>query len=349
MTTRLQPIPRMGLKKILSDHPGHVLDGVQQTMFPLGGCDHVWFDTVLTRPESGTTDYLRACDLAQADLDRLSAPRPDLCGLSLDKPRVLGILNVTPDSFSDPGAFHDHATAVARAHEMAEEVDLIEIGGESTRPGAKEVDTDEELRRTAPVIKAIRAAGITTPISIDTRKAKVARAAVEAGADIINDVSGLRFDPEMLATVRDFDVPTCLMHSRGTPEVMASLTQYDDILLEVYDDIAAQVEAALAAGIRRDNLIVDPGIGFAKTLEHNMTLLRGLSMFHDFGAPILLGASRKSFIRIIGGGDEAKDTLGGSLAVALQGAMQGAQILRVHDTRATSQAMRMHVALQQDD
>jgi len=349
MTTRLQPVPRMGLKSILSAHPDHVLSGPDQTMFPLGGCDHVWFDRVLTRNAGGATEYLRACDLPQEDLDRVSAPRPHLCGLSMDRPRVLGILNVTPDSFSDAGAFHSLDTAVARAHEMAQEVDLLEIGGESTRPGAKEVAEDEELRRTAPVIQAIRDAGIKTPISIDTRKASVARAALEAGADIVNDVSGLRHDPDMLGLVIEYDVPTCLMHSRGTPEIMASLTEYEDVLLEIYDDIAAQVEAAVAAGIRRERLIVDPGIGFAKTLEHNMTLLRGLSIFHDFGAPILLGASRKSFIRIIGGGEEAKDTLGGSVAVALQGAMQGAQILRVHDTRATSQAIRMHVALQQDD
>jgi dihydropteroate synthase len=339
----------MGLKKRLSDHPDHVFAGPQQTMFPLAGCDHVWFDTVLRRGDGGVTEYLRACDLPKADLDRLSAPRPALCGLSLDKPRVLGIVNVTPDSFSDGGAFLDLEVAVARATEMAKEVDLIEIGGESTRPGAEDVPADEELRRTVPVIRAVREAGITTPISIDTRKARVARAALESGANIVNDVSGLRHDPEMLGLVIEYDVPTCLMHSRGTPETMASLTQYDDVLLEVYDDLAAQVEAAVAAGIRRESLFVDPGIGFAKALEHNLTLLRGLSIFHDFGVPILLGASRKRFIREIGGGEEAKDTLGGSLAVALQGAMQGAQILRVHDTQATAQAMRLHVALQQDD
>ncbi len=261
----------------------------------------------------------------------------------------MGILNVTPDSFSDGGGDHvTLETAVARARAMARDADILDIGGESTRPGAAEVSIDEEIRRTAPVIEAIRAAGMTTPISIDTRKARVAEAALDAGgANMVNDVSAFLFDPELADLVADRDVPVCLMHTQGSPETMQADPRYDNVLFDVYDHLEERISAACVSGIQRDRIIVDPGIGFGKTLDHNLSLLRGLSLFHDLGLPILLGgASRKRFIGTIGGADEAKDRMaGGSVAVALFAAQQGAQILRVHDTFETRQALDLHLAM----
>jgi dihydropteroate synthase len=207
------------------------------------------------------------------------------------------------------------------------------------------VEIEEEIRRTAPVIASLRAAGITTPISIDTRKARVAEAALDAGADIVNDVSAFTYDPELAALVAERDVPVCLMHSRGDPATMQADPRYDDVLVEVLDSLAERIAFAEAQGVARDRIIVDPGIGFGKTQAHNLSLLRGVSAFHDFGLPVLLGASRKRFIGTIGGAAEALDRMPGSLAVALWGAAQGAQILRVHDVAETAQALRLWLAM----
>lgn len=303
---------------------------------PLAGMSGAWFDTV-----NGPDDAaVRA---------RLSDPRPALCDLTLDRPRVMGILNVTPDSFSDGG---DHAAltdAVARAQAMAGDADIIDIGGESTRPGAAEVAVEEEIRRTAPVIAAIRAAGITTPISIDTRKARVAEAALDAGADMVNDVSAFVFDPELADLTAERDVPVCLMHAKGLPETMQKNPTYDDVVGEVMDHLEARIAFAVERGVKRDRIVTDPGIGFGKTLDHNLQLLRRLTLLHDLGLPVLLGASRKTFIGTIGGAKEAKDRVGGSLAVALHGAAMGMHVIRVHDTRETAQALKLHAAINGGD
>ncbi|MBV7410765.1 dihydropteroate synthase [Maritimibacter sp. DP1N21-5] len=296
---------------------------------------------------AGFRDVWFQPDADDAAARRLSAPRPDLCGLTLDRPRVMGILNVTPDSFSDGG---DHAAldaAVDRARVMTDEADIIDIGGESTRPGAEEVPVSEEIRRTAPVIEAIRAAGITTPISIDTRKARVAEAALNAGADIVNDVSAFEFDPELADLCAEREVPVCLMHAKGLPDTMQVNPTYEDVVGEVMGHLEARIGFALSKGVKRERIITDPGIGFGKTLDHNMTLLRHLTVFHDLGLPVLLGVSRKRFIGTIGGADDAKDRLGGSLAVALYGAARGMHILRVHDTHATTQALRLWAAMEE--
>nr|WP_238318779.1 dihydropteroate synthase [Pseudooceanicola atlanticus] len=276
---------------------------------------------------------------------RLSTVRSDICGLSMDRPRVMAILNVTPDSFSDGGDHSGLDAAVIQARRLAESADILDIGGESTRPGAEEVPVDEEIRRTVPVIETLRAAGISLPISIDTRKAAVARAALAAGADMVNDVSALGFDPEMAPFVAESGVPVCLMHASGTPDVMQQDPRYADVLVEVLEALEARVEVAERAGIERSRIIVDPGIGFGKRLPHNLTLLRGLSAFHDLGCPVLLGASRKRFIGTIGGAEDAKTRMPGSLAVALMAAAQGAQIIRVHDSAETAQALRLHLAM----
>ena len=259
---------------------------------------------------------------------------------------IMGILNVTPDSFSDGGEFVDLDAAVAHALEMLDEgAAILDIGGESTRPGAEEVAVDEEIRRTVPVIEALRGAGVTTPISIDTRKARVAEAALDAGANIVNDVSAFEFDPELADLTAERDVPVCLMHAKGLPDTMQDNPRYEDVVGEVMDHLERRIGFAVDRGVKRDRIITDPGIGFGKTLEHNLELLRHLTLLHDFGLPVLLGVSRKRFIGTIGHAPEAKDRLGGSLAIALHGAAQGMHIIRVHDTRETTQALALMAAL----
>jgi dihydropteroate synthase len=259
----------------------------------------------------------------------------------MDAPRVMGILNITPDSFSDGGLFLRPEAALMQARRMADGADILDAGGESTRPGAAEVSVAEETQRTAPVIAALRAGGLALPISIDTRKAAVAEAAFAAGATILNDVTALRFDPAMAGVAAAAGVPVVLMHSIETPATMQDDPHYEDVLLDVYDALAARLAVAEAAGISRDKLAIDPGIGFGKTLEHNLALLARLSLFHNLGVPVLLGASRKRFIGTIGAEAEAARRMPGSLAVALAGVAQGMQMIRVHDVAETRQALRL--------
>lgn len=303
-----------------------------------------WFSEILVH----TRDGVSVGDVAQIPEEvfaRLTHARPPICGLSLDRPRIMGILNVTPDSFSDGGQFNNHNAAVAQALAMCQHgADIIDIGGESTRPGAQEITIADEIKRTQPVITAIRAQSDII-ISIDTRKAQVARAAYDAGAHLINDVSAMSFDPTMSNVAADARMPICLMHAQGGPATMQADPRYDNVLLDVYDYLADRIAAAEAAGIPREKIIVDPGIGFGKTVAHNLELLRGLSLFHGLGCPILLGASRKRFIGTIGGGQRASDRMAGSVAVALHGLRQGVQITRVHDTFETKQAFDLELAI----
>lgn len=301
----------------------------------------MWFTHAACHSRHQPPVVVPLAEVPAAVLAALSAPRAPVAGLSLDRPRLMGILNVTPDSFSDGGLFHAPETALAHAGRLAREgADLIDIGGESTRPGAETVPEADEIARTAPMIAAIRA-GFGGPISIDTRKAAVARAALAAGADMLNDVSALSYDPAMAGLAVQSGVPICLMHAQGSPDVMQIAPRYDDVLLDVYDTLAAHVATALAAGISRDKIVVDPGIGFGKTLAHNLTLLSGLSLFHGLGCAILLGASRKRFIGTLGGGEQARDRAPGSVGVALAAVAQGVQILRVHDMADTRQALTL--------
>ena len=310
---------------------------------PLAGSAHVWWADALRLSRDGPSKLVDP-DTPLSDL--LSAPRPILPGLPTDRPLVMGIVNVTPDSFSDGGEAYGVAAALARARAIVDDgADILDIGGESTRPGADEVPVAEEIARIRPVIAAIRDAGIAAPISIDTRKAAVAAAALAAGAEMVNDVSALGFDPELAPLVADADVPLCLMHAQGAPKTMQDDPRYGDVLLDVFDALAARMDAAQAQGIARTRLIVDPGIGFGKTQAHNLALLRGLALFHALGAPVLLGASRKRFIGAIGAAGEGAARMPGSVAVALHAAAQGAQILRVHDVGATVQALRLWQAL----
>ncbi len=300
-----------------------------------------WFTHVEVLARRMTPQVVPFADVDPVVLAAITAPRAVFAGLSLDQPRIMGILNVTPDSFSDGGQFANPDAAVMQAMAISAVADIIDIGAESTRPGAHEVDTADEVSRAAPVIAALRAGGIGNPISIDTRKAAVAQAALRAGAGIVNDVTALRFDPDMAGVVARAGCPVVLMHSVATPVTMQDDPVYGDVLLDVYDALAARIDVAAAAGISRDRIAIDPGIGFGKTLDHNLALLRRLSLFHSLGCPILLGASRKRFIGTISGEAQPDRRMPGSLAVALAGVAQGVQITRVHDVHETRAALKL--------
>lgn len=304
-----------------------------------------WFDRAEILTRAGSQGIVGLAEVPTAWLDRLTAPRVALAGLDLDVPRLMGILNVTPDSFSDGGRFAGAEAAVTQARRLAETADLIDVGGESTRPGAAEVPVEEEIARTAPVIAALRAGGVTTPVSIDTRKAAVACAALAAGADMVNDVAALTYDPALGPMVAAQRAPLCLMHAQGTPASMQDDPRYDDVLLDVYDYLDDRIRVALAAGVARSRLIVDPGIGFGKTVEHNLALIRGLSLFHGLGCPILLGASRKRFIGTVGQASDTDARGPGTIAVTLAGVAQGVQMHRVHDSAEARQALRLWQAV----
>jgi len=279
-------------------------------------------------------------------LQRLSAPRPALAGVAMDAPCLMGIVNVTPDSFSDGGDFAEAQTAIAQARRMVDEgADFVDIGGESTRPGSDPVSLEDERARVMPVIEAL--ADLPVPISIDTRKAAIMTEAAAKGAKIINDVSALSHDPDALSAAAQTGLPVILMHALGDPKTMQDDPRYDDVLLEVYDFLRARIDAAVAAGIAKERIAVDPGIGFGKTLQHNVTLLNGLSLFHGLGVPVLVGASRKRFIGTLGDEPEAKKRMAGSIAAAITAASQGVQILRVHDVRETRQALRVWLSAAQ--
>lgn len=251
-----------------------------------------------------------------------------------EKTHVMGILNVTPDSFSDGGRFDSLEGALAQATAMVHQgADILDIGGESTRPGSQPVSEAEEQHRVVPVIRALRANRLfdKTPISVDTMKASVARTAIEAGADFVNDVSGGMADPAMLAVVAALGCPIVLMHRRGTPNTMQQMTDYEDVVAEVRDRLAELVNQAVAAGVSRDLMAIDPGIGFAKTAMQNLPLLRELRSFHTLGCPVLVGVSRKSFLGKILDRPDPKDRLWGTAAACTVAISGGADILRVHD------------------
>lgn len=258
-------------------------------------------------------------------------------------PLVMGILNVTPDSFSDGGRHFSVAGAVAAAIEMAGEgADIIDIGGESTRPYSKPVSADQEIARVIPVIERL-AGKIDVPISIDTSKSLVARAAVAAGAEIINDVTGLEGDPDMADVAAETGVGVCVMHMRGTPQTMQDDPQYDDVVEEIDDYLRQRLDWCIDQGIQADRVCLDPGIGFGKTHEHNLDLLRATERFTQIGVPILIGHSRKGFIgKVLGDSEIERDF--GSIGVSLAVAAAGADVVRVHAVRPTVEALRLFIA-----
>jgi dihydropteroate synthase len=256
----------------------------------------------------------------------------------------MGVLNVTPDSFSDGGEHLDPPQAISRGLRLAEEgADIIDIGGESTRPGASPVPAELEQARALPVIRALAAQGLL--LSIDTRNASTMAAALDAGAVIVNDISALTHDPQSVALIAERGCPVVLMHMRGEPDTMGSLALYDDVVVEVQRELGARVQAARRAGIRRENIALDPGISFAKRWEQNTALLRGIPRLTELGLPIIVGVSRKLFVPALPGGDQPKDRFPGSLAAGLFAVSQGASILRVHDVAQTVQALRTWTVL----
>ena len=276
---------------------------------------------------------------------RIVAPRAPLkLGervVRLDQPQVMAILNMTPDSFSDGGRFEtDPIGAAAAAVEMAETgAAIIDVGGESTRPRAATVWEGDEIARTLPVIERLARSG--TAVSIDTRKAAVMEAGLQAGARLVNDVSALLYDPRSAAVVAHAGCPVVLMHHQGTPDTMQDAPTYGDALTEVYDWLEHRIDAAVAAGIDRARILIDPGIGFGKAVRHSLALLNGLSLFHGLGCAIVLGASRKRVIGALSNEAPVEERLGGSIALALAGIAQGVQIVRVHDVAETVQAIRI--------
>ena len=296
-------------------------------------------------PRAAKRRLVTAQDLARsrdADLDlvlkRVTAPRPPFAGFAFTRPLIMGIVNVTPDSFSDGGLYDTTEGAIVHAAELAKDgAEIVDVGGESTRPGSDAVEEGEELSRVIPVLEGL--AGLRAAVSIDTRKASVARAAARAGVKIFNDVSALTYDSESLAAAAETGLSVILMHAQGEPKTMQDDPRYDDVALEVYDYLALRIEAAEAAGIDRSRIAADPGIGFGKTLAHTLTLLANLSLLHGLGVPLLVGASRKRFISGVAGGETPQSREAGSFAVALVAAAQGAQILRVHDVAGTRQAL----------
>jgi dihydropteroate synthase len=259
--------------------------------------------------------------------------------IRLDQPQVMAIVNATPDSFSDGGQFADAAAAAEAGAQMAADgAAILDVGGESTRPGARMVWEGDEIERIVPVIRQLATGGAA--VSVDTRKADVMTAAIEAGARMINDVSALTFDGRSAGVVAASDVPVVLMHHKGAPETMQDDPRYDDVLVEVYLWLDERIRDAEAAGIRRERILIDPGFGFGKNVSHNLEMMNGLALLHSLGCPIVVGASRKRTIGALSGEAPTDRRLGGSIAFALKAVEQGVQILRVHDVFETVQALR---------
>lgn len=300
-------------------------------------------------PVAGLANFIESLSEAQAEasqavIARIEAPRAPLVlgerTLRFDTPLVAGILNVTPDSFSDGGKHCDAQAAADAGFAMAAAgAALVDVGGESTRPGSADVWEGDEIGRVVPVVQQLAKSGVA--ISIDTRKAAVIEAALEAGAGLVNDVSGLRFDERSVEVVAKAGCPVVIMHHGGKAHELHAEPNYGDVLIEVYDWLSDRVAALTAAGVEREKIIVDPGIGFGKSLQHNLALFNGLSLFNGLGCPIMLGASRKRMIGALSNEAAADQRLGGSLALAMHGAAQGVQIVRVHDVQETVQALHV--------
>lgn len=300
-------------------------DSVERRMVALGGHGH-------------------GRDMPSMALDRLSAPRPAVAGLSLDRPRIMGILNVTPDSFFDGGRYSDEDSAVEHGLAMARDgADIIDVGAESTRPGARPVPAEEQVRRAIPVVARLVRHGVV--VSMDTLSAAVMRAALDAGATILNDVSALTHDPDSLGVAAASSATVVLMHMRGVPETMNLAPAYADPALDVFDELERRVRDCEHAGIPRGRILVDPGIGFAKTMTQGASVARALSLFHATGCGVLVGFSRKGLVKRWASAVEPGERLPGSLAAALAAFSQGVQVVRVHDVAATAQARDVWRAL----
>ena len=308
---------------------------------PLGGLAHIGFTLVeqIARADGQIAKTVISLETAAVDpaFARITAARPSFGPISLDHCRIMGVVNVTPDSFSDGGLTFQAEAAIAHAMKMAEEgASILDVGGESTRPGSDAVTIADEGARIMPVIRALAK---TCTVSVDTRKAILMHEALAAGAAMINDVSALQFDALSAATLAAAKAPVILMHAQGEPRTMQLQPKYDDVALDVFDQLAALIATAEAAGISRANIMVDPGIGFGKTFKQNLELLQQLTLFHGLGVGLLVGLSRKGFIGAITAEKTATNRVSGSVGGALHAAALGAHVLRVHDVKETLSAI----------
>ena len=296
--------------------------------------------------ELNETEWGRHASAVSEFFTALVMPRAAIAGLPMNRCHVMGIVNVTPDSFSDGGRHATPQAAIDHGLRLADAgAAILDIGAESTRPGAEPVPLDEELRRVMPVIEGLRSK-TQVRLSIDTRKAEVMRRAAEAGVDLINDVSALTHEPDALPMAAKTGLPVVLMHARGDPRTMQSSPSYTNVLLDVFDFLEDRLAAAEAAGIPRSKVIVDPGIGFGKTIDHNLELLAGLALFHSLGVPVLVGASRKAFIGAVTGVEPAAERMAGSVGAALAAVARAVQFVRVHDVAETVQALLVWQAIE---
>jgi dihydropteroate synthase len=309
----------------------------------LGGIAHIGFTHVETVRRDGVSEFSPYADLSSNPVvQNITRARPAFARLGMNATRVMGIVNVTPNSFSDGGRLKNDAAAISHGQKLAGEgADILDVGGESTRPGSDAVSVEEEVARVENVISGLSK---TTIVSADTRKSDVMRVALKAGAKIVNDVSALSFDTASAEVVAKAEAPIILMHAQGEPKTMQLNPRYADVVLDVYDALEDRIEKAVAHGIPRERICIDPGIGFGKSFQQNLKLMAGLTIFHGLGVPVLVGLSRKGFVGAVTAEKAAADRVYGSVGGAIQAAMLGAHILRVHDVKATVQALAMFTA-----
>ena len=274
------------------------------------------------------------------DIKKIKSKKKNFSNLEFKKiPNILGVLNLTPDSFSDGGKFNTKKKGINHAIKLYKEgADLIDVGGESTRPGSKEVNKEDEWNRIKDILKSIVK---KIPISLDTRKSEIMKNGIKVGVKLINDVSGLSFDPETINILKKYKIPFVIQHTLGTPENMQKNPKYKNELLDIYDFFEEKIKLLRSKGIKHNNIILDPGIGFGKKLKHNMNLIRRVSIFHSLGFPILVGNSRKRFIKDISKKNDSYTRIGGTISSSLYLMMQGVQILRIHDVNEVMQAIKV--------
>ncbi len=284
--------------------------------------------------------------IVHIQIKKITKTRKKIKNLKFNKPLIMGILNVTPDSFSDGGEFLSVKDAFAQYKKLRKEgAAIVDVGGESTRPGSKTVPAKKELQRIMPVIDQIKSNSKNSLVSVDTRKSSVMKAVMEYNIDFINDVSGLRYDSKVISFLNNTKIPFIIMHSISNPAKMQNSIKYKDVLLDVYDFLENQIKKCKSKGISENKIIIDPGIGFGKTLKQNLTLIKKISLLHSLGLPVMLGSSRKSFIGKIQKNELYDDRTGGSIASVLYGLSQGIQIFRVHDVYETNQAIKVYSKL----
>ncbi len=317
-----------------------IVSGLKKPFY-LGGTK-ARFDCFRIVERGKPSKIIPATQVPKKVLEPFVRKRSSALGLDSNKINIMGVLNVTPDSFYDGRKGFKESDFIKKGFDLINAgLDILDVGGESTRPGAKELSVHMEKQRVSNVIREIKKTFPKVIISIDTRKSEVAKAALKAGASIINDISGLTFDKEILSVASEYGSGICIMHSKGLPENMQNQPSYENILLDIYDFLGEKLNQAKKAGISEEKIILDPGIGFGKSLSHNKTLIKNLGLFHGLGCPIMIGLSRKSFIGEIVGELDPSKRLGGSLAALLTAVSRGTHLVRVHDVNETKQAIEV--------